>query len=113
VAPDATVTVPTGNQVLPLNGVTFTGNASDNVGVAAVKVAIRDRSTLRWWNGSSWVTGTVWLSGAVLTNPGAPVTGWSFSWTPPAAGLYAVTVRAEDAVPNYDASRPWVNFSVS
>jgi hypothetical protein len=49
----------------------------------------------------------------VLTNAGGPVTGWSFSWTPPAAGLYAATVRAEDAVPNYDATRPWVNFSVA
>jgi hypothetical protein len=116
VAPDATVTVPTNNQVLPISGVTFTGNATDNIGVADVKVAIRNRTTLRWWNGSSWVTATTWLPGAVLTGAGTPVTGWSFSWTPPATGLYAVTVRAEDAVtpvPNYDLTRPWVNFSVS
>jgi len=113
VAPDATVTAPTNNQVLSLAGATFTGNATDNIGVANVKVAIQNRTTKRWWNGTSWVTSTTWISGAVLTNAGGPVTGWSFSWTPPAAGLYAVTVRAEDAVPNYDATRPWVNFSVA
>ena len=113
VAPDATVTVPTNNQGLALSGTTFTGNATDNIGVAAVKVAIRNRTTLKWWNGSAWVNATFWLPGAVLSNPGAPVTGWSFPWTAPAAGLYSVTVRAEDAVPNYDATRPWVNFSVS
>ncbi len=81
--------------------------------MAAVKVAIRNRTTLKWWSGSAWVNGTAWLSGAVLSNPGAPVTGWSFSWTAPAAGLYSVTVRAEDAVANSDATRPWLNFSVS
>jgi hypothetical protein len=113
VAPDATVTVPTNNQVLALSGATFTGNATDNIGVAGVKVAIRNRTTLKWWSGSTWVNNTFWLSGAVLSSPGSPVTGWSFSWTAPAAGLYAVTVRAEDAVPNQDATRPWINFSVS
>lgn len=115
VAPDATVTAPTNNQVLPLVGATFTGNASDNVGVTEVRVAIQNRSMSpkRWWSGTTWVTSTIWLPGAVLTSPGSPTTGWSFTWTPPAAALYSVTVRAQDATGNLDPTRPWVNFSAA
>jgi hypothetical protein len=116
VAPDATVTSPTNNQLLPRSTVTFTGNATDNVGVADVRVAIRSGTTgaFRWWNGTAWVTSTTWLTGATLSSPGSPTTGWSFSaWTPTVAGPYSVTVRAQDAAGGLDATRPWVNFSVS
>lgn len=115
VAPDATVTAPTNNQVMALSGATFTGNATDNVGVAKVKVAIRNRTTLRYWTGTAWANNTaiVWLDGAELGSAGSPVTTWSYPWTPPEAGTYAVTVRAEDAAGLLDPTRPWVNFSVS
>jgi hypothetical protein len=111
--PDATVAVPASNQAFPLGPVTFSGVATDDLGVANVQVAIRNRVTLRWWNGSSWSASFVWLNGATLDAPGATSTGWSFAWTPSAGGSYAVTVRAVDGSGNTDPTRPWVNFSVT
>jgi hypothetical protein len=73
VAADATITAPTNNQVAPLAGVTFTGNATDNIGVAGVRVAIQNRTTKRWLSATgTWVTSTTWLPGAALSSPGMP-----------------------------------------
>jgi DNA-binding beta-propeller fold protein YncE len=114
-AADGTISWPSNNQVLPFGPVTFAGAATDDVGVANVGVAIKDRTTGQWWNAASgrWVTSFRWNPGAALGTPGASPTGWTFGWTPPAPGAYAVTVQAQDAAGNCDATRPWVNFSVA
>lgn len=111
--PDATVTVPTANQVFPLGTVTFTGNATDNVGVAYVRVAVKDRTTGQWWNGNSWQTAFVYFANATLETPGGTSTSWSFPWPAPSAGNYQLLVRADDANANIDPTKPFVNFSVS
>jgi DNA-binding beta-propeller fold protein YncE len=110
--PDTTISLPN-NAVVPLGPLTFTGTATDDVGVTNVQVAIRNRTTLQYWTGTSWVASIRWLNGATLGTPGGTSTTWSFGWTPAAAGPYAVTVRALDGVGNIDPTRPWVNFSVA
>lgn len=113
VDPDATITQPTNNKVLPAGPQTFTGNATDNVGVVGVGVMIKNRDNNLYWKASTgtWVSTFVW-NDSTLANPGAPATGWTFTMTLP-AGNYAISVRAQDAVPNYDQTRPWNQFSVS
>jgi hypothetical protein len=113
VAPDGTVSVPTPNQSFPLGPITFSGNATDNVGVAAAEIMIKDVTANKYWNGSTWVGALTWLSpGATLGTPGGTSTTWSFNWTPAAVGSFAMSVRAKDAGGNIDATRPWVNFTV-
>jgi DNA-binding beta-propeller fold protein YncE len=111
--PDGLVTVPTPNQVLPAGLVTLSGTASDNVGVTDVKVAVKRTSDNKYLRANgSFGNGFVWLT-ATLAAPGAPSTGWSFSFTPPADGGYQLQVRTDDAATNTDPTRPIVNFSVA
>ena len=110
-APDATVTSPTNNQSFPLGPRTFTGNATDDVSVTNVRVAIRNVTTLQWWNGTGWGTTFVNLE-ATLTAPGTVSTAWSFTWNPPATGSYALQVTAVDGTGKVDATKPWVPFKM-
>lgn len=112
--PDATVTSPTNNAVLAAGALTFTGNATDNVGVAGVDVMIKNRANNTYWKASTgtWVSTFTWNTDSVLDSPGATATGWTYGTTL-APGIYAISVRARDAIPNYDATRPWINFTVS
>ena len=109
--PDATVKVPSPGQVFTTSPVTLSGTATDNVGVAAVDVAIKDRSTGRWLRADGTWGAFVWLRGR-LGAPGATWTRWTFPFAAP-TGLFAATVRARDAAGNADATRPWVRFDVN
>ncbi len=111
--PDATVSVPSNNQSFPPGPVTFQGAATDDVGVARVRIAVKNRATGEWWNGSGWSPSFRWFADAVLASPGAPATAWQYTWNPPAAGGYALMVRAEDGAGNQDPTKPYVNFSVT
>jgi hypothetical protein len=115
VAPNGTVSGLVNNQTLPLGPITFGGGATDNVGLANVQVGIQNRTTLRWWKASTgtWVTTFTWNSGSTLSMPGASPTSWTYLWTPATTGNYTLTVRAIDAAGNFDASRPWINFTVA
>lgn len=100
---------------LPLGLVRFTGDASDNVGVTSVRVALKNNANGRWWTGSGTTgfstTYTTWET--TLAAPGATSTGWTWDWTPRAAGAYTLTVEARDAGGNVDSSRPNVVFNVT
>ncbi|TMR06742.1 hypothetical protein ETD83_03495 [Actinomadura soli] len=103
--------------------ITWTGTATDLRGVADVQVAIQNRTTKQWWHADGgW--GTFTRHPATRTGPSgstswtindgrwtAPQTGWSFSWTPPAAGDYGLQVTALDAAGQADATLPWLRFS--
>jgi DNA-binding beta-propeller fold protein YncE len=52
--PNGTVDVPTPNQVFGAGTITLEGDATDNVGVAQVRVAIRNVTTQQWWTGTGW-----------------------------------------------------------
>ena len=113
-APNGTVTTPSPGQAFPgLGAKLFSGNATDNVGVSSVQLAIKKGGTNLWWNGTAFVTGFRWFTTATLGSPGATSTGWTFSWTPPATGPYGLQVRANDAAGNFDGSQPFVNFSIT
>ena len=112
-APNATVTSPTPNQSFPLGPRTFTGNATDDVSVTNVRVAIRNVTTMQWWNGTAWQAAIVNFE-ATLTAPGTTSTGWSLTWSnPPAAGNYAIQVTAVDGTGKVDATKPWVPFRMA
>lgn len=110
--PDATLTSPAPNAVLPGGPVTFTGTATDDVSVASVRIGVRDRTTGLWWQpGGGWGA-FAWLT-ATTASPGAATTTWSYQWSPPADGSYGVLVDAVDASSKTDPSRTWVTFSTS
>ena len=76
--PDGRVSIPTQEQVFTTTTVTFSGTATDDVGIAAVHLAIRDRATSQWlrldgtWGAQQW-----WAT--TLTRPRATWTRWSVS----------------------------------
>jgi DNA-binding beta-propeller fold protein YncE len=113
VPPNGTVTVPSVNQVFPNGPVAFSGNATDNVGVTGVQLAIRNRTTMQWWSGSGWQAGFKWFTLATLGTPGGTSTTWQYTWMPPGTGSYALQVRADDAAGNQDPTKPFINFSVA
>jgi N-acetylglucosamine-6-sulfatase len=110
--PNGTVTVPTRNQVLQGDGpFALSGTATDDVGVSRVDVAIKDRTTNRWLQpNGTWSPTFAWLSGA-LASPGAPTTGWGFSFAGE-PGQYTIGARARDTSGKLDPSVPWVQFGV-
>lgn len=73
--PTGTVTAPAGTTVtLP---VTLAGTAADDTGVARVQLGIRQSATGAWWNGTGWQATATKVT-AVLSDPGAPSTTWSY-----------------------------------
>ena len=112
--PDATIGTPAPGQVYLEVPVRIDGSASDDVGVAQVRVAIRDRDSLLWFDGTGW-SSTYAQHEANLSAPGTPTTNWSFRWTPPAggSGSYAVTVQAVDAAGKVDPTQAWASFSIA
>ncbi len=87
------------------------GDASDNVGVEAVGVAIQDTATSLWWHDDgTW--GSSRSLAATLSAPAATSTGWSLIWDAPAAGSYMVEAAAADAAGNVDTTPATTTFSV-
>lgn len=110
IPPDATVTTPTAGEVLA-DPATFLGQATDNVAVGGVDVAVKDVATNLWLHpDGSW--GRYIRQPATLSSPGASSTDWSFTATLP-DGEYALQVIAVDGVGNEDPDRPWVRFAVT
>ena len=111
VAPNGTLVTPPPGAVRPVEPLTFSGSATDDVGVSEVRIAIRDTANERWWNGTGWQAAFA-TSPAALSDPGETATGWSLTWTPPSAGAYAVQVIAVDAADNVDPTKPWRSFTI-
>ena len=109
-APNGTVSAPTNGQVLTSSPITFSGNATDDLSVTNVRVAIRNVTTSQWWNGSAWQT-AIFQHEAILTAPGTTSTAWSLRGCRRGAGSYAIQVTAVDGVGKVDATKPWVPFS--
>src|SRR5207247_8719145 len=95
--PDTTITSPVAGSVLPNTGsVSFSGSATDDVGVSQVLLAVKDRNTGRWWDPStsSW-TGAFTQFAATLSSPGGTSTSWSKSMpVPTSGGLYLLQAEA-------------------
>jgi sugar lactone lactonase YvrE len=88
VAPTITLTSPTPSQAFNARPVTITGNASDNVGVGDVQVAIyRPTEAGQFWNGTAWQVAYTTVT-ATLATPGATTTTYTYNFNPPQAGGY-------------------------
>jgi Tol biopolymer transport system component len=111
--PDAAIEVPAVDEVFTEVPIRMNGRATDDVAVDQVRIAIRDRSTLAWYDGSGWSSPYVQHL-ATLGAPGATKTHWTFRWEPPrrGSGTYAVTVQAVDAAARTDPTQAWASFSL-
>jgi len=99
-APVVVVDVPVKGSVLS-SPVTLLGSATDDVGVVRVRLLLRDRDTLMWWDGSGWSSSFAWVD-AVLGSPGGLSTGWSFVFDPPSLSSqpYWFEAKAYDVAGN-------------
>lgn len=116
VRPNGTLSTPAAAAQLPYTTVNFAGTATDNVGVSTVKVALKRLSDGRYWSGSATGSGfsTAYKAfDATLDAPGGTSTGWTWPWTPRAAGDYQILVEARDAAGNIDSTKPQVSFTVT
>jgi outer membrane protein assembly factor BamB len=113
--PDTTISAPTPGSVLPNTGsVSFSGTATDDVGVSQVLLGVKDRNTGRWWDPStsSWTTSFAQFT-ATLSAPGAASTSWSRSMSVPASGgLYLLQAEAVDGDGQHDPVVPLADFEV-
>ncbi len=97
-APTVGLAGPLQDSTIP--GATFvaSGTATDNVDIAAVMVAVRDRTNNVWLQPDG--SFGVWTEiPAVLTAPGQPTSGWSLAAALP-AGNYRVYATAYDSAGN-------------
>ena len=119
--PNGLLTFPiaTPKQTLPFAPITFTGTATDNVGVNQVRISLKRLSNNQYWSGSTSGSGfssTFRYWDTTLDTPGGTTTGWTWAWTPRAStvpGDFQILVQAIDAAGNVDNSTPNVVFTVS
>jgi outer membrane protein assembly factor BamB len=112
--PDTAVSTPADGSTVPNpNGsLQTTGTATDDTGVNQVMVAIHNKSTGRWWDGSSWNTVYEEIP-AALDNPGGTSTNWSYTFPVPfAGGDMTVQADAVDADGQRDPSPASSDFLV-
>jgi hypothetical protein len=111
-SPNTNVTYPSWDGSIPLMTTVLKGTATDDIGVASVRVAIMDRITGRWWHeDGTW--GTYRWHDATLSSAESTSTGWSFSWPVLSPGDYGVRAEAADTAGNLDPTPAWVRFSVT
>ncbi len=96
-APIVAILNPSAGATLAAAPITFSGTASDDLAVDAVKVAIQNSSTSLWWDGSAWGASRVEFT-ANLSSPGNAETNWTYIWSPPAFGSFAVEARSTDSL---------------
>ncbi len=98
VAPTATVTNPVAG---PTAGtLTITGNATDNVSINRVGVAIYRASTGQYWNGTTFQAAFATVP-ATMGNPGGTTTSYTLNYTPPAPGAYYIGALPVDGNYNF------------
>ena len=102
--PDGTIT-PTGTQPpLPTLHLDLTGGATDDKGVSAVRVSLRDNDSGRYVQPNGTLSAAFATLDAVLATPGATTTSWSLSLDLPAQGDYSVTAFTVDTAGQTDPS---------
>jgi hypothetical protein len=114
VRPTATVLTPQKDAVVPLGTVTIGGQANDDVAVASVEIAIKDRTTGQWWDPGTGTWGSLKWMPSALGSPGAAATTWSAGWAGGEhGGSYFVQSRVADAVGNQDMAHSSTRFTVA
>jgi len=87
------------------------GTATDDTGVADVRIGIRDQASKLWLQPDG-TFGAYALRAAMLANPNAPSTGFTAIVTLP-PGSYGVSARATDVGGTADSTDAWIVFSVA
>ncbi len=105
VAPSVSIDAPANRSTQP-QPLDFVGQASDDEGVVAVDLGIRDRQRGLWWNAEAGRWGGFDRFAVTLDAPGAPQTGWSYTFDPSdlGSGDLWYSVRAYDADGNESAT---------
>ena len=111
---DGTITFPANNAVLNDRTPTFTGGATDNVGVGQVQVSIRNIATGQWMRPDGTFQAAFVAIDATVASPGATSTTWQYTPTVDMAnGDYRVEVRARDTSNNLDPTRENRRFTIA
>ena len=111
--PSGTVTSPANRAQVP-SPVTITGGATDDRGVASVRLGIRQVSSGLWWNGATWQAQATKVS-ASLSSPDSASTTWSFTVGGLAPGDYGFSTDVTDTAGKLAAGsgKPvWRTFTV-
>jgi DNA-binding beta-propeller fold protein YncE len=97
--PVAVLFEPVKNQTYTDRPAVIRGTATDDVGVGAVQVAVKDRANSQWWDAATGTWGKQAWHDSDLSAPGAASSTWSYAFDDSAAGGsggYYVAVRAKD-----------------
>ena len=93
--------------------VAFSGNATDDVSVTRVRIAVRNSATTLWLQANGTWGSTIAQFDATLSSPGTSATGWTWVTALP-AGSYYVQSKAVDASGKVETTtNPWVAFTVA
>ncbi|MFN8232412.1 MAG: PKD domain-containing protein [Actinomycetota bacterium] len=102
--PDGLLSV-TGTQPnLQVRHLDLSGTATDDIGVSAVRVTIRDNDSSRYLQADGSLAAAFSLLDANLSNPGGTSTAWTLSVDLPSNGDYSVTAIAFDTSGQQDPS---------
>lgn len=111
--PDTVVVTPAPKARVSGPEVTFSGSATDDVGVAAVRIAVKDRQSGLWLqDDGSWRNKASAFRLADLASPGARSTGWTLTLSLPVGHDFGFQAKAVDAAGNIDATPVWQQFQV-
>ncbi len=102
--PDGTLDVTGTILNTPALHLDLTGRATDDFGVAAVRVTIRESDSSRYLQPNGTLASNFALLDAVVAVPGSTNTAWSISRDLPAVGDYAITAYAFDTSDQQDPS---------
>ncbi len=102
-APDGRVDVG-GTYTVTDPAIVLTGSATDDQGVASVKLTVYDNDTGRYLQTNGTLSSGYALLSTTLASPGATSTTWSFPLVLPTGGDYSVTALAFDTSNQQDLS---------
>jgi PKD repeat protein len=94
----------TGNQTAPALHLDLAGTATDDLGVAEVKVSLREEDSSRYLQPNGTLAAAFATRDAVLATPNGTSTNWTLSLDLPTQGTYSVTAYATDTAGQTDPS---------
>jgi hypothetical protein len=110
--PTVTVSSPASKSTVT-SPVTFSGAATDDVGVKAVAFYVKNTATGQYLQADgTWATSPVYKVPADLTNPNGTSTDWTKQLDLP-DGTYASQITAWDTSNNQPTLKPWISFTVA
>lgn len=113
--PDTLITDPLGGTITG-SAKNVMGNATDNVAVSTVTVAIARDADGAYWDGISatWTAGPFWNEATITAGRDTMLAAWQYTWSLPSAdeSSYTIQVRAADGAGNLDVAPASANVQV-